>query len=154
MKKQKRLSHPILFNILKTLVRPVAYFRWGYRYKSKYKIKKGEKVCVISNHQTDLDPILIHLSFNKLIRCLATDNIFAGKFTARLLNFLGVIPKRKGIVDLKSNMEMIRVTSNGDSILFFPEGNRSYGEYQFYVTDRLPKLIKNFKTNQIGRAHV
>ena len=149
MKKNKRLSHPVLFNILKTLVRPVAYFKWGYRYKDKYKIKKDEKVCIISNHQTDLDPILIHLSFNKLVRCLATDNIFAGRFTARLLRYLGVIPKRKGMVDLKSNMEMLQATSNGDSILFFPEGNRSYAEFQFYISDRLPILLKKFKTNLI-----
>lgn len=149
MKKDKKLNHPILFFISKLLVRPVAYFKWGYRYKDKYKIAKDEKVCVISNHQTDYDPILIHLSFNKFLRCLATDNIFAGKFTSKLLRYIGVIPKRKGIVDLRSNMEMLNATQKGDSLLFFPEGNRSYAEFQFYVSNRLPKIIKKFETTLI-----
>ena len=149
MKKDKKLSHPILFFLLKNLVRPFAYFKWGFRYKDKYKIKKGEKVVVVSNHQTDMDPLLIHLSFNKLIRCLATDNIFAGKFTARLLSYLGVIPKRKGIVDLKSNMDMLNASNNGDSLLFFPEGNRSYADFQYFISDRLGRLLQSFKSTII-----
>ena len=149
MKQNKRLSHPILFFFLKLLVRPVAFLKWGYRYKDKYKIKKGEKVVIISNHQTDLDPILIHLSFNKLVRCLATDNIFAGKFTAKLLRLIGVIPKRKGIVDLKSNMEMLAASKAGDSLLFFPEGNRSYADFQYYISEKIGRLFKSFQSTLI-----
>ena len=149
MRKNKKLSHPILFFFLKNLVRPIAYFKWGYRYKDKYKIKKGEKVVVVSNHQTDLDPILIHLSINKLARCLATDNIFAGKFTARLLRMLGAIPKRKGMVDLRSNMEMLKASNNGDSLLFFPEGNRSYAEFQYFISDRIGRLLKSYQSTLI-----
>lgn len=143
----KKLYHPILFPFLKLLVRPVAYFKWGYRYKDKYKIEKGRNVVVVSNHVTDYDPILIHLSLNKLVHCLATDNIFAGTFTARLLRYIGVIPKRKGMVDLRSNMMMFKMINNGDSLLFFPEGNRSYGDFQFYVADNISKLFKNFKVD-------
>lgn len=149
MKKPKKLSHPILFFFLKLLVRPIAYFKWGYRYHDKYKIKKDEKVVIVSNHQTDYDPILIHLSFNKLARTLATDNIFAGKFTAKLLSHIGVIPKRKGMVDMKSNMEMLKASQIGDSLLFFPEGNRSYADFQYFISPKIGRLFKSFKSTLI-----
>ena len=147
--KNKRLNHPILFFFLKLIARPLAYFKWGYRYKSKYKIKKDEKVVIVSNHVTDFDPILIHLSLNKLVHCLATDNIFAGRLYAKLLSYIGVIPKRKGMVDLKSNMAMLQAINRGDSLLFFPEGNRSYADFQFNIADNIGRLFKTFKANII-----
>lgn len=149
MKKKDKLSHPILFWFLKLLLRPIAFFKWGYRYKDKYKIGKNEKVVVISNHQTDFDPLLIHLSFNKLMRCLATDNIFAGKLAGKLLSYLGVIPKRKGLVDFKSNVEMLKATQRGESVLFFPEGNRSYAEFQYFISDRIGRLLKSYQSTLV-----
>ena len=107
------------------LVKPLglfyAYFFLGYRRKNKYKIKNDEPVVVISNHQTDYDPILVHLSFNHLLHTLATDNIFKGRFMYKFLTWLKAIPKKKGVVDLNSNLKMMRDLKNGSSLLFFPE---------------------------------
>ena len=143
--KKKRLykDKRLLFWFLKALVKPVAFFKWGYRRKSKYKIAKDEKVVVVSNHQTDYDPILIHLSFNHLLRTLATDNIFSGLKSSKYLDKLGVIPKKKGMVDLKSNIAMFNSAQAGESLLFFPEGNRSYADFKYYISDKIGKLIKS-----------
>ena len=148
-KKTKPFNRPILFPFVKFCFGLWAFFALGYRKKSKYRIKKGEKVVVISNHQTDLDPFLIMLSFNKMLRCLATDNIFAGKSAAKWLTYLGLIPKRKGLADIKSTMEMMKHSNNGDSLLFFPEGNRAYADFQFYISEKLGKMIKSFKSTLI-----
>ena len=139
----------LTFNILKPLVLPISFFRWQYRRKSKYRIKKGESVIVISNHQTDLDPLLIQLSFNKLLRTLSTDNIFKKGRMGRFLLRMGGIPKRKGMMDMKSNLEMFRLVNEGKSLLFFPEGNRSYAEFQYYITEGIGKLIKKLKSTLI-----
>lgn len=146
---KKPFRRPFTFFCLKNIFRPFAYFHLHYRRKSKYKIAKGEKVVVIANHQTDYDPLLILLSFNKLIRCLATDNIFAGKNSARFMTHLGIIPKRKGLVDIKSTTEMLSASNNGDSLMFFPEGNRSYGEFQFYISPHIGRLLKSLKSTLI-----
>lgn len=130
------------FKLLKLLVRPVAFFKWQYRYKNTYKIKKGESVVVLSNHQTDLDPLLIQLSFNKLLRTIATDTIFKKGRMGNFMRRMGAIPKRKGVMDIGSLMEMIRICQSGKSLLFFPEGNRSYAEFQYYIVDSIGKTIK------------
>ena len=144
--KKKKLykDRKFTFWLLKSLIRPIAFFKWGYRYKATYKIGKNEKVVVVSNHQTDYDPLLIHLSFNHLIRTLATDNIFSGLKASKWLDRIGVIPKKKGMVDLKSNIAMFNSAQAGESLMFFPEGNRSYAEFEYFISDKIGKLIKSF----------
>lgn len=145
MKQNKPFKRPFLFPFAKFWFGLYARIVLGYRKKSKFKIQKGEKIVVLSNHQTDLDPLLVMLSFNKMLRTLATDNTFAGKKAAKWMTYLGAIPKRKGLADIKSTMEMMKHSNNGDSLLFFPEGNRSYADFQFFISDRIGKMLKSFK---------
>ena len=144
-KKDKPFKHPLLFPFAKFFFGLWARVVLGYRKKSRFRIQKGERIVVLSNHQTDLDPLLVMLSFNRMLRTLATDNIFAGKKAAKWMTYLGAIPKRKGLADIKSTMEMLKYSGLGDPILFFPEGNRSYADFQFFISERIGKLLKSFK---------
>ena len=117
----------------------------GYRCKDKYKIKKGESVVVLSNHQTDSDPFCILTSFNRPVHPVATESIFAGKFRAKFFSSLGVIAKKKGVSDLRTAVKIRNVVESGGSILMFPEGNRSFCEFQFYISDDTAKLLKVLK---------
>ena len=79
MKKDKTMSQ-FTFVLVKQLLRFLAFFFVGYRHKDKYKIKKNEPVLVLSNHQTDIDSLLVNLSFNLLLCAVATDNLFKKGF--------------------------------------------------------------------------
>ena len=46
--KKIRIREPFWIKLLRLLVRPIAYFKWGYRIKNKYKVKKG---LVVSGDQ-------------------------------------------------------------------------------------------------------
>lgn len=144
-KTKLHIKEPFWIVLLRLIIRPLSRLMWGYRIKGKYKAKKGENIIVLSNHQTDYDPILIRMSFNRFLYTVATDNIFSKKKTAKWLTRLGAIPKRKGISDLKCTIKMSEIASNGGSLLLFPEGNRSYAEFQFYISDNFAKLLKNLK---------
>lgn len=121
----------------------------GYRCKDKYKMKKGESIMVLSNHQTDADPFCILTSFSRPVYPIATDNIFSGRFRARLFSRLGVIPKKKGVIDLRTTLMMSKAIKEGGSLLLFPEGNRSYAEFQFYIADTLARYIKSMKVTLV-----
>ena len=144
-KKNKPFKRPFLFPFAKFWFGLYARIVLGSRKKSKFRIQKGERIVVLSNHQTDLDPFFVMLSFNKMLRTLCTDNVFAGKKAAKWMTYLGAIPKRKGLADLKSTMEMLKYSSIGDPILFFPEGNRCYADFQFFISERIAKMMKSFK---------
>ena len=147
MEKKKKLHvrEPFWLGFVKIFVRPFARLKWGYKVRSKYRAKKGEKIIVLSNHQTDLDPLLIRLAVNRYLYTVATDTVFSNPKASKWLMRLGAIPKKKGLADVKSVMNMISTAKNGGSILLFPEGNRAFAEFQFYITENLASLLKKLK---------
>ena len=144
MKKNKAMSH-FSFVCIQTIFRFVGYFFVGYRHKERYKIKKKEPIVVLCNHQTDIDPILVNFSFTRLLRPLATDNIFRKGIIGKVVRKFGAIPKKKGMVDMAATMEMMRVVNNNESLIIFPEGNRGYAEFQYFISIALAKLLKTMK---------
>ena len=139
------IKEPAWIAFLKPLARVFARIKWGYKLKGKYKAAEGENVFVLCNHQTDFDPVLVRLSFNRFLYTIATDNIFSDPKTVKWLTRLGAIPKKKGIADLRSIFTMTSIANSGGSLLLFPEGNRSYAEFQFYIAENFGKLLKNLK---------
>ena len=127
----------------------MAFFFIGYRHKGRYKIKKDEPVLVFSNHQTDIDSVLVNLSFSRLLHTVATDNLFKKGFMTWLLDKFGTIPKRKGAIDLNSTMQMIKTVKNKQSVLIFPEGNRAYAEFQYFVSSSISRLAKATKATLV-----
>lgn len=111
-----------------------------------FKIKKGEQYIILSNHQTDLDPLLLGGMFNRPFCILATDSFFSqGLLVKMLRHAVGLISKKKGTVDVSANMNMVRCIREGGSLLFYPEGNRTYAEFQFPFTEGFGKFIRYFK---------
>ena len=143
--KESRFIKGLVRFVFLILVKPFLAIKYGYKVKNKYKIKKGEPVLVLSNHQTDLDPIFVHWSFNQVLNTVATDTIFKKGFVGWNLKKLGAIPKRKGLVDLSTNLEIVHSIKRGSSVLLFLEGNRTYADFQFYISDKIAKLLKSVK---------
>ena len=109
-------------------------------------MKKGESYIVLCNHQTGLDGILVPYSFQRHLYGVLTDSFLSKGWVAKMFKHqLGLIGKHKGAVDLKANMDMMRCIKEGGSLLIFPEGNRSYAEFQFTMTDGFAKFIRFFK---------
>ena len=91
-----KIRHKIFFEILRYPVKLIFFLLLNYRCK-KTKLKKDENVIILSNHQTDYDPILLSLAFNKPIYYVGTDTLFSNKFVGSLLTYLfAPIPKKKG----------------------------------------------------------
>ena len=110
------------------------------------KMKKGESYIVLANHQTGLDGILIPYSFQRHLYGVLTDSFLSKGWVAKMFQHqLGLIGKHKGAVDIKANMDMMRCVREGGSLLIFPEGNRSYAEFQFTMTEGFAKFVRFFK---------
>ncbi len=146
-KRKVRIRVPLWIHLLRPLFWIYYHGILKYTQKSKYKIQKGETAIILSNHQTDLDALYLHCAFNRFVYTVATDNIF-NKKSSKWLKLVGVFPKRKGLTDITATMEMTRITSNGGTLLLFPEGNRSYAEFQFYISD-IAQFIRKYKLTVI-----
>jgi len=122
----------------------------GFRSTGTYKIAKGESAMIISNHQTDIDFMHIMPSFNRHMSAVSTDTAFSGPKVGKFLfNNFGMIPKKKGTNDLNTVKMMADTFKNKGSVLLFFEGNRSYAEFQFYMSESIVRFIKKFKPTLI-----
>lgn len=140
------LKRHSLFRILLFPIAKIIAIANHYKVKSHYKIKKGENYLILSNHQTDLDGILVMLSFNKPIYPVATDTLMSNGVLSKILSYTtGIIPKKKGIADYDANKKMLKCFEEGGSLLLFPEGNRTYAEFQYSFTSGFSKFIKLLK---------
>ena len=149
MKKRKNkyvLKRHMFWNYL---CRPIVWFlacTKHYKRVSLFKMKKGESYIILSNHQTGLDGLFVPYSFQRHLYAVLTDSFLSKGFIAKVIQHMfGVIGKKKGAVDLKANMEMVRCVNEGGSLLIFPEGNRTYAEFQFTYTEGFAKFIRFFK---------
>ena len=144
--KYVKLRHKILFPLIKFAGIVFTKFKFNFKTKNKFKIGKDESIVVLSNHQTDCDPICLSLSFNKPIYFVATDSLFVKSFSSWILNFLfAPIPKKKGALDIASISKIFRTINEGGSVGLFVEGNRSYAEFQYYIGVETIKLLKQLK---------
>lgn len=122
----------------------------GFRCRDKYRKAKNETCILLSNHQTDFDPFCIAQSLPFTFSCVATDNIFINKFVTWIFKKIyHVIPKKKGTADLSCVMTMCRTANAGGNILIFPEGNRSFAEFQYFIDPDFPKILKKIKSTII-----
>lgn len=142
-------SHKVFFPIVRFFSFLYTRIFLGYRCKDKYKIKKDESVLVLSNHQTDEDPLCIVTAFDKPVYPVATDNIFSGRLLNKFFSYCSVIPKSKGKPDFRAVMRMQNYLKSGRSVLLFPEGNRYYAEFQFYITQELPMFLRRTKATVV-----
>lgn len=144
-----RKKEPLLFLPVKWIMHFYTHFVLGYKYIKGYRPIKDEQIVVLSNHQTDLDPIFIRIALNRFMYILSSDNIFSKKLVAKILSHLGAIPKRKGVPDFESIKKLLEISKEGGSILIFPEGNRSYAEFQFFIAPNFASLIKKLKSTLV-----
>lgn len=141
-KKIVRKRHSFYFHLLKPIVFLIDK-SYGFKRGRKYKIKKNEQIFVLSNHQMGLDPLFVSLSFNKLLHFVCTDSIATTGWIYKLLDHcLAPLPMKKGTTDLGCIENMMQVAKEGGNLMMFPEGNRTYAEFQYEIGLGLAKLVK------------
>lgn len=116
----------------------------GYRWKGRLKMKKGDSYIILSNHVTQFDGVFLALSFSRPFSILVSDSFFSSGFAKIASHLCGMIPKKKGAVDMKSTMMMMKTIKEGGNLAFYPEGNRTYAEFQFPFSDRFAGFIRQF----------
>lgn len=128
-------------------------FLWhtlGWVFKKIYgyecvKVPKDLKppYLVMANHNADLDPVLVALTFPKQMYIVASEHIYRRGFVSKLLKWaFEPIAKIKGSSDTLTVMKMIRCLRSGKNVLIFPEGNRSFHGVTGPINDATGKLVK------------
>ncbi len=121
----------------------------GWIYGCRYQIfrgKRGQNYFILANHQTLLDPAILAMSFRAPVYFVAGETLFNDSIPSRLLRHcFAPIKKRKGEADVASIRSMVRVAREGGNVALFPEGNRTWADFPFYIDPAICSLIRMLK---------
>lgn len=139
MKYHKR--HERAYKIVMTLVTP--FLKWRFKIQSEPAPKIAGPYLVYANHNADLDPVLLQMSFKDMIYFVASEHIFRAGFASRLLvRYFDPISRLKGSSDMKTVREVIRRLKKGMRVCIFAEGNRSFNGLTCSIPSSTGKLAK------------
>ena len=125
IRKYAKRRHKFYFKLARPIAAIIAR-KMGFKYK-KFPLKKGDAYFILGNHQTDMDPVFVALSFDAPVYFVAGDNIFNGSVPSKMLSHcFAPIKKRKGVADLECIRNCLKAAKEGHCICIFPEGNRAW----------------------------
>ena len=129
------------YRILAPIVCPVV--TWWYRCTCEPMPEVDGNYLIISNHNTNVDMIMVAASCNKPMRFVGSEHIFQKGWPARLLMWaVAPIVRQKGGVASSTVMNITRALRRGENICIFAEGNRSYDGRTCHVLPSTGKLAK------------
>ena len=83
-------------------------------------------VLIVSNHQGNLDPVLLGVHMGRPLSYLAKSELFeVSPGLTWLLRALGGIPVKLGVGDVGAVKQMIQRLREGHALTIYPEGNRT-----------------------------
>ncbi|MGB1699687.1 MAG: lysophospholipid acyltransferase family protein, partial [Nannocystaceae bacterium] len=102
-------------------------------------------VLVISNHVGFMDPVVIILSANRPVSFMATPSLLDEGMLARVMQWFGVVPKKKFIADTSAIRRLKAWAKHGGAVGLFPEAVRCWDGRTATLmpgTERLVKMLK------------
>lgn len=107
-------------------------------------------VFVLANHTSLLDPPNVGIPIRRVTHFMATEQLFrANRFLAWLITNLNAFPKAKGVVDRRAMKRMLRAYRDGDAVVFFPEGVRSWTGRTLPMVDNTAAFLKRMKARVV-----
>ncbi|HEV3136294.1 MAG TPA: lysophospholipid acyltransferase family protein, partial [Pirellulales bacterium] len=119
------LSNEIWHEFLKFLARLVAVPVFQIRHRGRHFLPRSGGGLILSNHQSNLDPILIGLGCQRRLNYVARRTLLRVAPLRWLLNSLDTIPidrEGSGFGGLKETLKRLK---RGELVLLFPEGTRT-----------------------------
>lgn len=146
MEKFKR--HQIFWKIIRFIAPSVLKPLYKYSYELAPKLEPP--YLVFSNHNGDLDPALVALSFPQQMYFVASEHVYRAGFASKILRFVfEPIAKRKGTTDAVTVMKSIRALREGKNVCIFPEGQKSFNGITGEINIATGKLVKASKASLV-----
>ena len=81
-------------------------------------------VIVITNHKSNIDPVIVGMLCDRPLRYMAKKELFGNPALSRLISTLGAFPVDRGAGDREALATSLEVLTDGGALLMFPEGHR------------------------------
>ena len=134
--------HAIITAIAGAILKPYSKINYGIKV-DKFKEQGNRQYLVLANHQTGFDQFFVAFAFRGPLYYVASEHIFSMGFVSKLLRWaVNPIPIKKQSTDVSAVMNCLRVAREGNSIVIFPEGNRTFSGKPAYINPAIAMLAK------------
>src|SRR5439155_16968706 len=92
-----------------------------FRFSGKSNVPLTGPVLLVSNHQSNLDPVLVGIACPRQLKYLARQGLFFWPFSLWIRS-LGAVPidrERGALGGIRTTLELLK---NGNAVVVFPEG--------------------------------
>ncbi|MDR1003110.1 MAG: 1-acyl-sn-glycerol-3-phosphate acyltransferase [Oscillospiraceae bacterium] len=134
--------HLRVWSFFRKLLSPFVRRKFNISFKNMPDIPSP--YIILSNHNTDWDPLLIGAGIKKHTYFVASEHIFRhGLLSKLLIRYLAPISRRKGSTDSATAISVLRHLRKGHSVCIFAEGNRSFCGITEEIHPSTCKLVKS-----------
>ena len=115
----------MFYNVIKALAFFLLKVLFSMEVQGRFNIPKEGGLLVISNHCSQMDPVIIGSMFPRRLYYMAKEELFKIPFLRSLIISLGAFPVKRETGDLRALSKIMELVSRGEAVLLFPEGSRS-----------------------------
>jgi 1-acyl-sn-glycerol-3-phosphate acyltransferase len=123
---ERPLAMILWYDFLRVVLRLVATVVFRIRCHGRDYVPQTGGALILPNHQSYLDPVLIGIGCNRRMNYLARVGLFHFAPLRWLIRSLDAIPIDRTGANLMGLKEMLRRLKQGEMVLIFPEGNRTW----------------------------
>ena len=135
-------KHRFIYSLLRWPIALFLLIKFNYRFSVAKDLP--ENYIVLSNHNTDFDPLFVALSFPKQMYFVASEHIARWKNAFKFIRFgFDPIMRYKGSVAASTVMEVLRRVRDGNRVCIFAEGARSWDGITNPILPSTGKMVKN-----------
>ena len=135
-----RTRHTVIWRIAHPLAKVLS--KLLYNYDAEVCREKGP-LLVLSNHNTDMDPMLTACSFPDPLYFVASEHILRQGWVSSFVSYITeIIARQKGGSSSATIKNIIRHLKEGHSVCLYPEGNRSWDGVTSPISPATGKLVR------------
>ena len=133
----------ILYRVLRRIATPYFLSIMRLRMEGTENIPASGPFLLVMNHQSHLDPLLVHTFCPRLLFTMAKSSAFRHPIMRWIEPRLGAFPTRRYQVDPQAVRTALRYLEEGKAVGVFPEGSRSWdGQLQMLRRGTIRLLLK------------
>ncbi|MFH1377357.1 MAG: lysophospholipid acyltransferase family protein [Planctomycetota bacterium] len=83
-------------------------------------------VILACNHASFIDPLVTGIAIRRPLRYFARATLFRSYFVRTIIGSNGAIPMERGSADFKAMRQVVDMLKNGEVVVVYPEGTRTY----------------------------
>lgn len=127
-------NNTVIYHLIGGLCVPFLKLVYPYEVKNGNSLPDDKGVIVCSNHLSNLDPVFLNVTQNRMLHFMAKKELFKNKLFGKIISLCGAFPVNRGNDGGKAISTAEELLNNEKCIGIFIEGTRS-------------------KTGKLGRPH-